>query len=131
MKDSELKEIKELLEEKIKREEKLINLADNKFIRKVTNISKLDIEPKAKYELLKLILKKYHITETNEILVCTSNYNVGFECGDLYTIPKDFSEETGFRSYKDIESGKVISACRCRYIESDESLTIPEAEENI
>ena len=76
------------------------------------------------WSIIKELLKNIEITETNSILVHTSNYML--ECKicyaetDYYRLPVPFNDNnTEFQTFRNIETGKIYTSCSDDYVKSE------------
>ena len=106
MERKELIYLKKRLQEEKEKRDKIKNLQDN--VKEL--ISLIEINPdlfiKEDFELLKIILKNYKITNTNNIYVATKAFNLNY---GYYEIPIR-SLDVGSRIYTNIEDKCTVKA---------------------
>ncbi len=118
MKRNELIELRELVKKEIERRERINTLLESDLVREyieLTNIPIYELDSENIREILNDILKDYKITKTNGIYVCTSAYymdcHISYEDTEYYTQDVNInSEYAEHKTYRDIESGKVVRA---------------------
>lgn len=76
------------------------------------------------WSIIKELLKNIEITETNSILVHTSNYmlecKICYEETDYYRLPVPFNDNnTEFQTFRNIETGKIYTSCSDDYVKSE------------
>lgn len=76
------------------------------------------------WSIIKELLKNIEITETNSILVHTSNYmlecKICYEETDYYRLPVPFNDNnTEYQTFRNIETGKIYTSCSDDYVKSE------------
>ncbi len=125
MKKTELIMLKRLLQQEIERRNRINTLLSNGLIQEFLSLNSLDIHELPlddKWIILEELLKKFIITESNGILVCTNNYIV--DCIICYQETNYYVKEVPFDSqyieyqkFKDIETSKTYIAYLDSYIQ--------------
>ena len=108
MERKELLYLKKRLQEEKEKRDKIKNLLQQDNVKEL--ISLIEISPdlfiKEDYELLKIILKNYKITNTNNIYVATKAFNLNY---GYYEMPIH-SFDVGSRIYTNIEDKSTVKA---------------------
>lgn len=115
---NELIKLRKLVNMEKERRQRINNLLRNNLVKeylKLTDTKVIDIDKDNIKEILIEIIKKFQISETNKIYVCTQSYYVDCRCiyqdTDWYTRNVDInSKYAEHKTYKDIESGNSIYA---------------------
>ena len=118
MKRNELIQLRELVDDEIKRRKRIKELLRNELVMEYLEITKtnpidLDIDNIA--EILSKVLSSFTFTKTNGIYVCTNalytDYRICYEDIEYYSqhVAID-SEYADYKTYRDIESGESIEA---------------------
>ena len=86
------------------------------------NLERMQIEDM--WSIIKELLKNIEITETNSILVHTSNYmlecKMCYEENDYYRITVPFDDnKTEYQTFRNIETGKIYTSCSDDYVKSE------------
>ena len=86
------------------------------------NFERMQIEDT--WSIIKELLKNIEITETNSILVHTSNYmlecKICYEETDYYRLPVPFNDNnTEYQTFRNIETGKIYTSCSDDYVKSE------------
>lgn len=86
------------------------------------NLERMQIEDT--WPIIKELLKNIEITETNSILVHTSNYmlecKICYEETDYYRLPVPFNDNnTEYQTFRNIETGKIYTSCSDDYVKSE------------
>lgn len=125
MKKAELIKLKKLLQQETDRRNRVNELLSNNLIQEFLSLSNLDIHAlpiEDKWLILEELLKKFQITESNGILVCTGNYII--ECSICYQETSYDTKEVPFDNryieyqlFKDIETGKIHKSYTDGYIQ--------------
>jgi len=76
------------------------------------------------WSIIKELLKNIEITETNSILVHTSNYmlecKICYEETDYYRFPVPFNDnKTEYQTFRNIETGKIYTSCSDNYVKNE------------
>lgn len=126
MKKAELIKLKKLLQQEIDRRNRINNLLSNDLIQEfllLNNLNINELQLDDKWLILKELLKKFQITESNGILVCTGSYLV--DCSICYQETNYYTKEVEFdnpyieyQTFKDIETSKINTAYTDKYIQS-------------
>ena len=120
MKRNELIKISELVNEEIKRRERINELLRNDLVIEYLDITKtkpVDLDINNIKEIISKVLSSYTITKTNGIYVCTSawytDWEVCYEETNYYSQDVEInSEYAEHKVYTDIESGECIGASK-------------------
>ena len=118
MKRNELFELRELVDDEIKRRKRISELLTNELVMEYLEITKtdpVDLDIDNISEIISKILSSFTITKTNGIYVCTSawymSYRICYEDTEYYSEDvKIDSEYAEYKVYTDIESNKSITA---------------------
>lgn len=86
------------------------------------NFERMQIEDT--WSIIKELLKNIEITETNSILVHTSNYllecKMCYEETDYYRITVPFNDnKTEYQTFRNIETGKIYTSCFDDYVKNE------------
>ena len=86
------------------------------------NLERMQIEDT--WSIIKELLKNIEITETNSILVHTSNYmlecKMCYEETDYYRITVPFNDnKTEYQTFRNIETGKIYASCSDDYVKNE------------
>ena len=86
------------------------------------NLERMQIEDT--WSIIKELLKNIEITETNSILVHTSNYmlecKMCYEETDYYRIAVSFNDnKTEYQTFRNIETGKIYTSCSDDYVKNE------------
>lgn len=86
------------------------------------NLERMQIEDT--WSIIKELLKNIEITETNSILVHTSNYmlecKICYEETDYYRLPVPFNDNnTEYQTFRNIETGEIYTSCSDDYVKSE------------
>ena len=86
------------------------------------NLERMQIEDM--WSIIKELLKNIEITETNSILVHTSNYmlecKMCYEETDYYRITVPFNDnKTEYQTFRNIETGKIYTSCSDDYVKTE------------
>ena len=86
------------------------------------NLERMQIEDM--WSIIKELLKNIEITETNSILVHTSNYmlecKMCYEETDYYRITVPFNDnKTEYQTFRNIETGKIYASCSDDYVKNE------------
>jgi len=86
------------------------------------NLERMQIEDT--WSIIKELLKNIEITETNSILVHTSNYmlecKICYEETDYYRFPVPFNDnKTEYQTFRNIETGKIYTSCSDNYVKNE------------
>ena len=86
------------------------------------NLERMQIEDM--WSIIKELLKNIEITETNSILVHTSNYmlecKMCYEETDYYRIAVSFNDnKTEYQTFRNIETGKIYTSCSDDYVKNE------------
>ena len=108
MERKELIYLKKRLQEEIEKRDKIKNLLQQDSVKELISLVEIspDLFVKEDYELLKLILKNYKITNTNNIYVATKAFNLNY---GYYEMPIR-SLNVGSRIYTNIEDKSTVKA---------------------
>ena len=120
MKRNELIKLRELVNEEVKRRERIKDLLKNELVREyleITNINPIDLDISDIKEIINQILSSFTIIKTNGIYVCTSAWYIGYHiCYEETYYYDEYveidSEYAEYRTYTDIESNKAITAVK-------------------
>ena len=120
MKRNELIQLRELVNDEIKRRERIKELLKNELVMEYLEITKtnpVDLDINNIKEIISKILSSFTITKTNGIYVCTSawytDWEVCYEETNYYSKEVDInSEYAEHKVYTDIESGECIGASK-------------------
>jgi len=125
MKKAELIKLKKLLQQEIDRRNRINELLSNDLIQEFLSLNNLNIkklQSDDKWTILKEILKKIQITESNGIFVCIRGYlvtcNIRYQETDYY--PKEVSFDNPnieYQIFKDIETNKIHMAYIDKHIQ--------------
>ena len=92
MKRNELIQLRELVNDEIKRRERIKELLGNKLVMEyleITNTNPVDLDINNISEIISKILPSFTITKTNGIYVCTSawytDYRISYEDTEYYS----------------------------------------------
>lgn len=125
MKRNELFELRELVDDEIKRRKRISELLTNELVMEYLEITKtdpVDLDIDSISEIISKILSSFTITKTNGIYVCTSAWYLGchtyYQGDEYYSVDvKIDSEYAEYKVYTDIESNKSITAITDEYVE--------------
>ena len=86
------------------------------------NLERMQIEDM--WSIIKELLKNIEITETNSILVHTSNYmlecKMCYEENDYYRIAVSFNDnKTEYQTFRNIETGKIYTSYSDDYVKNE------------
>lgn len=120
MKRNELIQLRELVDDEIKRRKRIKELLGNELVMEYLEITKtnpVDLDINNISEIISKILSSFTITKTNDIYVCTSawytDYRICYEDTEYYSqyvaIDSEYAE---CKIYTDIESSKSITAVK-------------------
>ena len=120
MKRNELIQLRELVDDEIKKRKRIKELLRNELVMEYLEITKtnpveLDIDNIS--EIISKVLSSFTITKTNGIYVCTSawytDYRICYEDTEYYSqYVALYSEYAEYKIYTDIESNKSITAVK-------------------
>lgn len=120
MKRNELIQLRELVNDEIKRRERIKELLKNELVMEYLEITKtnpVDLDINNIKEIISKILSSFTITKTNSIYVCTSawytDWEVCYEKTNYYSKEVNInSEYAEHKVYTDIESGECIGSSK-------------------
>ncbi len=118
MKRNELIQLRELVDDEIKRRKRIKELLGNELVMEYLEITKtnpVDLDINNISEIISKVLSSFTISKTNGIYVCTSawytDWKVCYEETNYYSQDVDInSEYAESKIYTDIESGECICA---------------------
>ena len=125
MNKSELIQLKKILKNEIDRRNRINELLSNELIQEflvLNNLNFRKLNASDKWSVLKELLEEFKITETNGILVCIGNYietcRIYYQETEYYAeeVPFD-NQHIQFQTFEDIETSKVHTAYKDKYIE--------------
>ena len=126
MKKTELVKLKKLLQQETDRRNRINELLSNNLIQEFLSLNNLNVNKLQvgdKWPILSELLKRFQITESNGILVCTGSYLV--ECSICYQETNYYVKEVSFdnpyieyQTFEDIETRKIHTAYTDKYIKS-------------
>ncbi len=111
MKRNELVELRKLYNEEVNRRRRISKLISNELVKEYLELDNIKIknyDSENFKEILERILKKFEVTDTNGIYVCTGTYYtdccINYEETDYYVKAVSFdSKDAEYREYRDIE----------------------------
>ena len=127
MKREELIKLKKMFNQELERRTRINQLLQEDNVLEYLKLNgifpdRLQIEDK--WSIIKELLKNIEITETNGILVHTSNYmlecKMCYEETDYYRITVPFNDnKTEYQTFRNIETGKIYTSCFDDYVKSE------------
>ena len=127
MKREELIKLKKMFNQELERRTRVNQLLqENNVLEylKLNGINPERLQIEDKWNIIKELLKNIEITETNSILVHTSNYmlecKMCYEETDYYRIAVSFNDnKTEYQTFRNIETGKIYTSCSDDYVKNE------------
>lgn len=127
MKREELIKLKKMFNQELERRTRVNQLLqENNVLEylKLNGINPERLQIEDKWNIIKELLKNIDITETNGILVHTSNYmlecKMCYEETDYYRITVPFNDnKTEYQTFRNIETGKIYTSCSDDYVKNE------------
>ena len=127
MKREELIKLKKMYNQELERRTRINQLLKEDNVLEYLKINGINIERmqiEDTWSIIKELLKNIEITETNSILVHTSNYmlecKICYEETDYYRLPVPLNDNnTEYQTFRNIETGKIYTSCSDDYVKSE------------
>lgn len=127
MKREELIKLKKMYNQELERRKRINQLLKEDNVLEYLKLNGINIERmqiEDTWSIIKELLKNIEITETNSILVHTSNYmlecKMCYEETDYYRIAVPFNDnKTEYQTFRNIETGKIYTSCSDDYVKSE------------
>ena len=127
MKREELVKLKKMYNQELERRTRINQLLQEDNVLeylKLNGINPERLQIKNTWSIIKELLENIEITETNGILVHTSNYmlecKICYEETDYYRITVPFNDnKTEYQTFRNIETGKIYTSCSDDYVKSE------------
>lgn len=127
MKREELIKLKKMFNQELERRARINQLLQEDNVLeylKLNGINPERMQIEDKWSIINELLKNIEITETNGILVHTSNYKYGchicYEETDYYRIIVPFDDsEIEYQTFRNIETGEIYTSCPDDYVKSE------------
>lgn len=127
MKREELIKLKKMYNQELERRTRINQLLKEDNVLEYLKLNGINIERmqiEDTWSIIKELLKNIEITETNSILVHTSNYmlecKICYEETDYYRLPVPFNDnKTEYQTFRNIETGKIYTSCSDDYVKSE------------
>ena len=127
MKREELIKLKKMYNKELERRTRINQLLKEDNVLEYLKLNGINLERmqiEDTWSIIKELLKNIEITETNSILVHTSNYmlecKICYEETDYYRITVPFNDsETEYQTFRNIETGKIYTSCSDDYVKSE------------
>lgn len=127
MKREELIKLKKMYNQELERRTRINQLLKEDNVLEYLKLNGINFERmqiEDTWSIIKELLKNIEITETNSILVHTSNYmlecKMCYEETDYYRITVPFNDnKTEYQTFRNIETGKIYTSCSDDYVKSE------------
>lgn len=127
MKREELIKLKKMYNQELERRTRINQLLKEDNVLeylKLNGINPERMQIEDTWSIIKELLKNIEITETNSILVHTSNYmlecKMCYEETDYYRIIVPFNDnKTEYQTFRNIETGKIYTSCSDDYVKNE------------
>lgn len=127
MKREELIKLKKMYNQELERRTRINQLLKEDNVLEYLKLNGINLERmqiEATWSIIKELLKNIEITETNSILVHTSNYmlecKMCYEETDYYRIAVSFNDnKTEYQTFRNIETGKIYTSCSDDYVKNE------------
>lgn len=127
MKREELIKLKKMYNQELERRTRINQLLKEDNVLEYLKLNGMNLERmqiEDTWSIIKELLKNIEITETNSILVHTSNYmlecKICYEETDYYRLPVPFNDNnTEYQTFRNIETGKIYTSCSDDYVKSE------------
>ena len=127
MKREELIKLKKMYNQELERRTRINQLLKEDNVLEYLKLNGINLERmqiEDTWSIIKELLKNIEITETNSILVHTSNYmlecKICYEETDYYRITVPFNDsETEYQTFRNIETGEIYTSCPDDYVKSE------------
>lgn len=127
MKREELIKLKKMYNQELERRTRINQLLKEDNVLEYLKLNGINFERmqiEDTWSIIKELLKNIEITETNSILVHTSNYmlecKICYEETDYYRFPVPFNDnKTEYQTFRNIETGKIYTSCSDNYVKNE------------
>ena len=127
MKREELIKLKKMYNQELERRTRINQLLKEDNVLEYLKLNGINLERmqiEDMWSIIKELLKNIEITETNSILVHTSNYmlecKMCYEETDYYRITVPFNDNrTEYQTFRNIETGKIYTSCSDDYVKNE------------
>lgn len=127
MKREELIKLKKMYNQELERRTRINQLLKKDNVLEYLKLNGINLERmqiEDMWSIIKELLKNIEITETNSILVHTSNYmlecKMCYEETDYYRITVPFNDnKTEYQTFRNIETGKIYTSCSDDYVKNE------------
>ena len=127
MKREELIKLKKMYNQELERRTRINQLLKEDNVLEYLKLNGINLERmqiEDMWSIIKELLKNIEITETNSILVHTSNYmlecKMCYEETDYYRITVPFNDnKTEYQTFRNIETGKIYTSCSDDYVKNE------------
>ena len=127
MKREELIKLKKMYNQELERRTRINQLLKEDNVLEYLKLNGINLERmqiEDTWSIIKELLKNIEITETNSILVHTSNYmlecKMCYEETDYYRITVPFNDNrTEYQTFRNIETGKIYTSCSDDYVKNE------------
>ena len=127
MKREELIKLKKMYNQELERRTRINQLLKKDNVLEYLKLNGINLERmqiEDMWSIIKELLKNIEITETNSILVHTSNYmlecKMCYEETDYYRIAVSFNDnKTEYQTFRNIETGKIYTSCSDDYVKNE------------
>lgn len=127
MKREELIKLKKMYNQELERRTRISQLLKEDNVLEYLKLNGINLERmqiEDTWSIIKELLKNIEITETNSILVHTSNYmlecKICYEETDYYHLPVPFNDNnTEYQTFRNIETGEIYTSCSDDYVKSE------------
>ena len=127
MKREELIKLKKMYNQELERRTRINQLLKEDNVLEYLKLNGINLERmqiEDTWSIIKELLKNIEITETNSILVHTSNYmlecKMCYEETDYYRIIVPFNDnKTEYQTFRNIETGKIYTSCSDDYVKNE------------
>ena len=127
MKREELIKLKKMYNKELERRTRINQLLKEDNVLEYLKLNGINLERmqiEDTWSIIKELLKNIEITETNSILVHTSNYmlecKMCYEENDYYRITVPFNDnKTEYQTFRNIETGKIYTSCSDDYVKNE------------
>ena len=127
MKREELIKLKKMYNQELERRTRINQLLKEDNVLEYLKLNGINLERmqiEDTWSIIKELLKNIEITETNSILVHTSNYmlecKICYEETDYYRLPVPFNDnKTEYQTFRNIETGKIYTSCFDDYVKNE------------
>lgn len=127
MKREELIKLKKMYNQELERRTRINQLLKKDNVLEYLKLNGINLERmqiEDTWSIIKELLKNIEITETNSILVHTSNYmlecKMCYEETDYYRIAVSFNDnKTEYQTFRNIETGKIYTSCSDDYVKNE------------